>query len=175
MVMLWQVIPGSLPKTRLCSDNRPAVSAFAARKAARRPIADVTSQIEEQTSLVTETYNDPVEGSKPPRKKQKLGNEPKDKNPRPPQLRDGLVKVQGGSIEVGVKDIESGNGSDSSSVDEPEILVQPTFPVQRLSTFDPSRSSVLSETETEWTVRLNPNDVSVSRVFHYTLQHLKPT
>ncbi|CAF9942863.1 MAG: Polynucleotide 5'-hydroxyl-kinase grc3 [Alectoria fallacina] len=135
-----------------------AVSAFAARKAARRPIADVTSQIEEQTSLVTETYNDPVEGSKPPRKKQKLGNEPKNKNPRPPQLRDGLVKVQGGSIEVGVKDIESGNGSDSSSVDEPEILVQPTVPVQRLSTFDPSRSSVLSETETEWTVRLNPND-----------------
>ncbi|KAM0798638.1 hypothetical protein BDR22DRAFT_858303 [Usnea florida] len=31
-------------------------------------------------------------------------------------------------------------------------------PVQRLSTFDPLRSKVLSETETDWTVRLHPND-----------------
>ncbi len=34
-------------------------------------------------------------------------------------------------------------------------------PVQRLSTFVPTKENVLSDTETEWTVRLQQNDVCI--------------
>lgn len=143
-----------------------AVSAFAARKAARRPIAEVTSQNQVQTSLVAETYEDPLERSRPPSKKQKRVNEPKNRSPRPPQQLDGLVNVQGGSLQEGVNEIESGSDSSSKSTSEPETLGQSMATVQRLSTLDPIRSNILSETETEWTVRLHPNDVSIWPV-HY--------
>ena len=133
----------------------PAVSAFAARKAARRPVVEVMCQNEAQTSLGSETYIDPLEGSKPPRKKQKR------ESPQPSHQINGLVNVQGGSLQNGMKDIESGSDSNSSSDDELEAGVQSMPPTQRLSTFDLSRSTVLTGTETEWTVRHHPNDVSI--------------
>lgn len=135
-----------------------AVSAFAARKAVRRPTAEVTSRNEVQTSLGTETYDDPLEGSKPPRKKQKWGSEHKNRDPQSPQQIDGLADVRHGSLDDGMKDIENGEESDSSSISEPENLAQSMTPVQRLSTFDLSKSKVLMETDTEWTIRLHPND-----------------
>lgn len=134
----------------------PAVSAFAARKAARRPIGEVMCQNEAQTSLGSETYIDPLEESKPPRKRQK-----RESRGSPRQQINGLVNVQGGSLQDAMKDIESGGDSNSSSDDELEASVQSMLPTQRLSALDLSRSKVLSETETEWTVRLHPNDVSI--------------
>lgn len=128
-----------------------------------------------QTSLVTEIYIDPLEGSKPPKKKQKRGNKPRNRSPRQPQQTDGLVNVWDGSLEDGAKAIESDSESDSGSVNEPETLAQSMAPIQRLSIFDPSRSKVLSETETEWTVRLHPNDVRIWPVSYCTLQDLRCT
>ncbi len=129
-------------------------------------------QNEAQTSLGSETYIDPLEGSKPPRKKQKQQST---RSPRPSQQINGLVNVQGGSLQDGMKDIESGSGNIASSEDELEASVQSMPPTQRLSTFDLSRSKVLSETETEWTVRLHPNDVSIHPIPCYTLQDLRFT
>ena len=120
----------------------------------------MTSQNEVQKSPVTETYNDPFEESKPPRKKQKRGNEPRSRSLRQPQRKDGLINARDGSLEEIAKAIESNIESGSGSDSEPEVLAQLMVPVQRLSTFDTSKSKVLSETETEWTVRLHPNDVS---------------
>ena len=121
----------------------------------------MASHEEAQIPLVAERYNDPIGESKPPRKKQKRGNEPKNRRPAQPQQIGGLVSVESRLLEDGAEDMESGNASDSTSVTEPETLAQSMAPVQRLSTFDPSRSKVLSETETEWTVRLHPHDVSI--------------
>ena len=117
----------------------------------------MTSQDEAQTSLVTETCNDLEEVLRPIRKKQKRGNHTTKRT----QQADGLVNLQGGSLQDGVKDIESDCDNGSSSLSEPETGARSTTPVQRLSSFDPLRSKVLSETETEWTVRLHPNDVSI--------------
>ena len=153
----------------------PAVSAFAARKAARRPTGEVTAQYEAQTSLVTEIYNDPLEGFQPPRKKQKWGDKPKSRSLRLSQQIDGLVNVQGKILEDGVKGIESGSNSGSSFGSEPETGANSMAPTQRLSTFNPSRSKVMSETETEWTVRLHLNDVRIWPVFYCTLQDLRFT
>ena len=119
------------------------------------------------TSLVTETYDDPLEASDPPRKKQKRGNETKTITPPPPPQTDGLVKEHGGNFEDGLKDIESGNENDSSSVSELGTLARSMAPVQRFSTFNLSRSKVLSETDTEWTIRLHPYDVSMLPISYY--------
>lgn len=124
---------------------------------------------------MTETYNDPFETSKPPRKKQKRGTEPKNRSPRPSQQTDGSANMQGGSPEHGEEEIESGGSSDANSGIESETGAQPMAPVQRLSTLDPSKSKVLSQTETEWTVRLHPNDVRIWPVSHVTLQGLRST
>ena len=142
----------------------PAVSAFAARKATRRPFGEVTSQNEVQGSLVNEVYDDQWEESKPPRKKQKRDTGPKTKSPRQPQQASGVLEVRDGSIEDSTKAIESDSESDSNSDNEPDTLIQPVAPAQRLSTFDLSRSKVLGETETEWTVRLHSKDVSIWHV-----------
>ena len=136
-----------------------AVSAFAARKAARRPIGDVTIQNEVQTSLVTGTQNDPLEDFEPPRKKQKRGDEPRNKSPSQPQQLDGSVNVPDGSIKHAARAMESHSESDSASGSEPSAHSMAA--AQRFSTLDLSKSKVLSETETEWTVRLHPNDVSI--------------
>lgn len=133
------------------------------------------SQNEAHTSMGIETYYDPLERSKPLRKKQKRENRPQSRSPRTPQQIDGLANVQGGSLEDAVKDIESGSDSESSSDSEPETGAQSMAPVQRLSTFDPSKSRVLSETETEWTVRLHPNGVSIWSAPYCTLQDLRFT
>ena len=146
------------PTNRLVLIANSAVSAFAARKAARRPIGDATSQNEVQTLLVTGTHNDPLEDIQPPKKKQKRSDEPRNKSPSQPQQLDGLVTVPGGSFEHAAKAIESDTESDSASGSEPGA--QSTAAVQRLSTLDLSKSKVSSETESEWTVRLHPNDVS---------------
>lgn len=138
-----------------------AVSAFAARKAARRPIGEVTTQDEAQTLFPSKTYHDSLNEFEPPRKKQKRRNEPKDSSPRSPQQKDDLVRVRDGPLDGGMEDIEEFAGSDSSYSSESEIAVQSMAPVQRLSTFNLSRSKVLSESETEWTVRLHENDVSI--------------
>ena len=172
VIKQWQVNSAFYFRGRPCSDDGPAVSAFAARKAARRPIGEVMCQNEAQTSLGSKTYIDPLEGSKPPRKKQKRESR---RSPRPSQQIDGLVNVQGGSLQDGMKDIESGSDSNSSSDDELEAGAQSMPPIQRLSTFDLSRSKVLSETETEWTVRLHPNDVSIQPIPYCTLQDLRFT
>lgn len=175
VVMKWQVSSGSWPRTALSLIVDPIVSAFAARKAVRRPTAEVTSRNEVQTSLGTETYDDPLEGSKPPRKKQKWGSEHKNRDPQSPQQIDGLADVRHGSLDDGMKDIENGEESDSSSISEPENLAQSMTPVQRLSTFDLSKSKVLMETDTEWTIRLHPNDVSIWPDSYYALQDLRFT
>ena len=137
---------------------RTAVSAFAARKAARRPIGDVTDQNDVQESQATEIYHDPLEEYAPPKKKQKVDKKPKSKRERKPQQTDGSDAVLDGSTEAGAKAINSDTGSISDT--ELETVAQSTVPVRRLSSFDMSRSKVLSETETEWTVRLHPKDVS---------------
>lgn len=121
----------------------------------------MTSQDEVQTSFVTETYHDSLARSERPRKKQKRRNEPKDRSPRPPQQICDLVNLRDGSLDGGMEDIEDFVGSESSSSSGSETAVQSLAPVQRLSIFDPPRSKVLSESETEWTVRLHPNDVSI--------------
>ena len=133
------------------------------------------SQNETQTSLGIETYHDTLERSRPPRKKQKRENGHQSRSPQPSQQIDGLVNVQGGSLKDSVKDIESGSDSESSSGSEPEAGAQSMPLVQRLSTFNPSKSRVLSETETEWTVRLHPNDVSIWPTPYCTLRDLKFT
>lgn len=148
------------------------VSAFAARKAARRSVGEVTSLDETQTSLVIDTHNDTLEKYKPPKKKQKRGCGPRDRSPKHSQQTDCLVDKQDESIEHGAMVIESENESYLTSGNAPSLHLIP--PVQRLSTFDMSRSKVLSETETEWTVRLHPNDVSNVYSF-YLLQDLKFT
>ena len=117
----------------------------------------MTSQEEAQTALVTGTCNDPEEVLRPLRKKQKRGNHTTKKTGEP----DDFVNLQGGSLQDGAKDIESDCDNGSSSLSEPETGARSMAPVQRLSTFDPLRSKVLSETETDWTVRLHPNDVSI--------------
>ena len=109
--------------------------------------------------MVIEIQNDSLEESKPPRKKQKRGNEFRNRNLGQKSHTDGLVDVLG-SAEHGAWAIEQESESDQTSGSEPDEQLM--APVQRLSTFDPSKSKILSETETEWTVRLHPNDVSVS-------------
>lgn len=121
----------------------------------------MTSQDEAQTSFVTSTYRDSLEESEPPKKKQKRKNEHKDRSPPPPQQTHVLDNVRNGSLDGGAEDIEDFGDSDSSSSSESQTEFQSMAPVQRLSTLDPSRSKVLSESETEWTVRLHPNDVSI--------------
>ena len=152
-----------------------AVSAFAARKTVRRPIGQVSSQDHVQTSLVDEIYNDPLEKFKPLKKKQKRGNESRFQSARLPQQIDGLLNMQAGSLDDGDKDLESDSESYSASVDGSEALAQPMVPIQRLSTFDLSRSTVLSQTETEWTVRLHANDVRIHSTSYCMLQGLKFT
>ena len=151
------------------------VSAFAARKAVRRPIGHVSSQNQVQTSLVDEIYNDPLEKSKPIKKKQKRGNKSRTKSARQPQQIDGLLDAWTGSIDDGEKDLESDSESYLASDDGSEALAQPNAPLQGLSTFDLSRSTVLSETETEWTVRLHANDVRIHPISYCMLQGLKST
>ena len=118
------------------------------------------SQNKADTSLVTEIQNDSLGEFKPPRKKQKRGNESSNRNLRQTSQSDGLVDVLDGPVEHGARAIEQESESDQTSGSEPDVQLM--APVQRLSTFDPSKSKILSETETEWTVRLHPNDVSVS-------------
>ena len=119
----------------------------------------MTIQNKVQTSLVTGTHNDPLEDFGPPKKKQKRGDEPGIKSPSQPQQLDGLVNVPDGSIKHAPRAIQSDSESGSASGSEPSA--QSMAAVQRLSTLDLSKSKVLSETETEWTVRLHPNDVSI--------------
>ena len=109
---------------------------------------------------MSERYPDPLEGYKPQRKKQKRETRPKARSPRSPQQLHDLINVGDGSLEDGAKDIKNISDSEVRSSSEPATAAQPIWHVQRLSTFDPSRSKVLNETETEWTVRLHPNDVS---------------
>ena len=106
---------------------------------------------------MTETCNDSEEILRPVRKKQKRGNHTMKRTQQP----NGFINLHGGSLQDGAKDIKSDNDNGSSSLSEPETGVRSITPVQRLSTFDPLRSKVLSETETNWTVRLHPNDVSI--------------
>ncbi len=113
-----------------------------------------------QTAQETETRNDPLEESKPPRKKQKRSNEYRNRSLRQPQQTDGSVDVSGGSIEDGAKVIEENSESESTFHSERETCPQSMTVVYKLSTFNLSRSKVLDETDTEWTVRLHPNDVS---------------
>lgn len=147
-----------IPRNDLVLTNDPIVSAFAARKAARRPVGEVYLD-ETQTSLVIDTHNDTLEKYRPPRKKQKRGSEPRNRSSKQPQQIDGLVDERDRSIEHGAGFIESESESDLTSGSTPSAHLAP--PVQRLSTFDLSKSKILNETETEWTVRLHPNDVSV--------------
>ena len=112
-------------------------------------------------SLANETYNDLLERPKTSRKRRKQANEVHDTSLPLAQLRDSSVNVHCGSLEDGVKHNGSVSDSNGSCDDEPEDRVQTKSPVRRLSTFDPSKSKVLSETETEWTIRLHPNDVSI--------------
>ena len=132
------------------------VSAFAARRATRQTNGDIRSQNEAQTSRVTETCNESEETTRPVRKKQKRGIH----TTKRPQQADGFVNLQNGSLQDGAKDIESDCDDRSLSLSGPETGVLSTSPIQRLSTFNPTRSKVLSETENDWTVRLHPNDVS---------------
>ena len=134
----------------------PSVSAFAARKAIRRPNGEIIGQNEVQMSPVTETCNESEEIPTPVRKKQKRGIHTTKRT----QQADGFVNLQDESLQDGAKHIESDCDSGSNSLSEPETGVRSMTPVQRLSTFDTLRSKVLSETETDWTVRLHPNDVS---------------
>ena len=142
----------------------PAVSAFAARKAARRPFGEVTSQNKEQTSLVTEIHKDSLEEPEPepPKRKRKRGKDTWVKSPREPQQTDGLFDEPDGFTEDSAKAIQSDSEGDSTSGSE--RCARPMPPIQMLSTFDLSRSKILSETETEWTIRLHPNDVSIDPV-----------
>ena len=120
----------------------------------------MTSQNEEQKSLVTEIHKDSLEESKPPKKKQKRGNEVK--SPRQPPQIDSLVDEQDGFTEDSARAIESDSEGDSTSGGDTGARSMP--PTQMLSTFDLSRSKILSETETEWTIRLHPNDVSIDPI-----------
>ncbi len=160
MVKQWQVKLISARTNDFVLTTDPAVSAFAARKAARRSIGEVTSQNERQTARETETCNDPMEEFKPPRKKQKRSNEYRNRSLRQPQQTDGSVDVSGGSVKDGAKAIEDNSESESASYTERETLAQSIAVIYKLSTFDLSRSKVLDETDTKWTVRLHPNDVS---------------
>ena len=134
-----------------------SVSAFAARKAIRQPNGGTTSPKEAQTLQVTETCNESDEISRPVMKKQKRGIHTTKRT----QQADGFVSLQDRYLQDGAKDIESDCDNGSCSLSEPEAGVRSVTPVQRLSIFDPLRSKVLSETETDWTVRLHPNDVSI--------------
>ena len=147
-----------LASNHLVLTDNPTVSAFAARQAARRSVGEVTNLDEVQTSLVADTHNDTLEKYKPPRKKRQRGSEPRNRSPRQPQQIDGLVDVRDGPIEHGTRVIES--ESESGLTSGSERVAHTMAPVQRLSTFDLSRNKILSQTETEWTVRLHPNDVS---------------
>ena len=106
---------------------------------------------------MTETSNGSEEIPRPLRKKQKKGIH----TTQTTQQADGFAKLQDESIQDGAKDIETDCDIGSSSLSESETGVRSMTPAQRLSTFDPLRSKVLSETETDWTVRLHPNDVSI--------------
>lgn len=159
MVNQWQVKLSLYLRNDLVLIDDPTVSAFAARKAARRPVGEVTSLDEMQTSLVIDTHNDTLEKYKPPRKKQKRGSESRNGSPKQSQQIDGLVDERDRSIEHGARFIESESESDLTSGSAPSAHLVP--PVQGLSTLDLLRSKVLCETETEWTVRLHPNDVSI--------------
>ena len=134
-----------------------SVSAFAARKATRQPNGETTSQNEAQTLRVTETCDESEETPRPVTKKQKRGIHATKRT----QQADGFVSLQDRYLQDGAKDIESDCDNGSSSLSEPETGVRSITPIQRLSTFDSSRSKILNETETDWTVRLHPNDVSI--------------
>ena len=120
----------------------------------------MTDQNEEQKSLVTEIRKNSLEEPSPPKKKQKRGNESRVKNPKHPPRPDGLVDEQDGFAEDSARAIESDSEGDSTSSGERGARSMP--PIQMLSTFDLSRSKILSQTETEWTIRLHPKDVSIS-------------
>ena len=122
----------------------------------------MTIQNEEQKSLVTEIYKGPLEESKPPKKKQKHGNEPRVTSSRQPPQADGLVDERDGLAEDSARAVESDSEGDSTSGGKTGARSIP--PMQMLSTFDLLRSKILSETETEWTIRLHPNDVSIDRI-----------
>ena len=106
---------------------------------------------------MTEICNESEEINRPVRKKQKRGLYTTKRT----QQADDFVNLQDGSLQDGAKDIESDCDKRSISLSGSETGVLSMSPVQRLSTFDPLRSKVLSETETDWTVRLHPNDVSI--------------
>ena len=108
---------------------------------------------------MTELRTDSIEESKPPKKKQKRDNEPRVKSPREPPQGDGLVDEPDGFAEDSVRATSSDSEGSSTSGGETGARSMP--PIQMLSTFDLSRSKILSETETEWTIRLHPNDVSI--------------
>ena len=109
---------------------------------------------------MTEIHKDSLEESKPLKKKQKRGNEPRVKSPRHPPQPDGPFDEPDGFAEDSARAIESDSESDSNSGGE--TGARSMSPIQILSTFDPSRSKILSETETEWTIRLHPKDVSIN-------------
>ena len=133
----------------------------------------MTSQNEEQKSLVTEIHKDSLEESKPPKKKQKRGNGPMVKSPRHPPQTDGLVDEPDGFPEDSARAIQSDSEGDSTSGSEIGARSVPL--IQMFSTFDLSRSKILSETETEWTIRLHPNDVSIDPIPPCIFQDLKFT
>ena len=111
---------------------------------------------------MTEIHKDSLEESKPPKKKQKRGNDSRVKSPRHPPQTDGLVDELYEFAEDSARAIESDSEGDSTSGGETGARSMP--PIQMLSTFDLSRSKILGETETEWTIRLHPNDVSIDPI-----------
>ena len=117
---------------------------------------------------MTDIHKDSLEESKPPKKKQKRGNEPRVKSPREPPQTDGLVDEPDGFTEDSAGAIQSDSEGDSTSGGETGARSMP--PIQMLSTFDLSRSKILSETETEWTIRLHPNDVSIDPIRHVSFR-----
>ena len=156
------------------------MSAFAARKATHPSINLVRSPIEQTASPVTQ-LDDEADASELPRKKRRGGQRPKLIGISQPIIAKDEqfepVEEEGYSSRNRADDGDKATEGESDryvtamigirswfrhifSTDS-EIPKQSTAPVQRLSTFLPTGSNILSETETEWTVKLHLKDVRI--------------
>ncbi|KAL2039430.1 hypothetical protein N7G274_007702 [Stereocaulon virgatum] len=139
--------------------TRP-VSAFAARKAAH-PSTTVLS-----TSFKTDDLSRPearaeVDNSRHPRKRRRDGERPRSLHVSQPAIEEAKLCIPieeheeiKANREDGSCTVEDGE-SNSSDL---EAIPQNAGLVHRLSSFIPTESNVLSETDTEWTIRLQRND-----------------
>ena len=153
------------------------LSAFARRKAAQTGPNEVSIKVE-AALVVSSQVNDEVEASAPPRKRRKEEDSSRDVVAIPAPPEEHFTDQEGPRRESGP--VLGGNDSSDTdlSTDQPydhtfglsdechslksEDEALPTVIARRLSTFPTKKSTILSDTDSEWRVTLHPQDVCLS-------------